>query len=480
MATPEEILTRLKTLRTNDAPTRGGRVLSYVYDSGLSELDSLASRAMELVQPVNGLDPTTFTSVATMEREVIEFARKILHGDQNTVGTVTSGGTEGCMLAVKRARTNFLGTGTPKILAPATVHAAFHKAAEYFGLELDLVPVEKNGELDPARLIERMDQNVALVVISAPAYPYATLDQISEIAAAASSKGIECHVDACIGGWVLPFWANLPHWDLRVPGVTSISADLHKYGYAPKGISVLLTQDRDTQRSQYFATTNWPGYPVVNSTLLGSKSAAPLAAAWAIINYLGESGFKALADSMLRSTDRLLAHISSIGGLKVLGSPTGPLFAVQQDETCAAQDRIDPHLWADQLASLGWHAQLQPAFQQSDGSLMPRTTHLTITPVTESSLDELCAAMTDAAESVRGVAGVNPMDILDSLALNETPELDSRTAQELLVGLGLGDNSAGLPAAMAPVIALVEALPSELSQRLLIELMARLIEPRDV
>lgn len=480
MASPEEILTRLKTLRSNDAPTHGGRVLSYVYDSGLAELDSLAASAMELVQPINGLDPTTFTSVATMEREVIEFARKILHGVQNTVGTITSGGTESCMLAVKRARTNFRGTGTPKILAPATVHAAFHKAAQYFGLELDLVPVEENGEVHAARLIERIDHNTALVVISAPAYPYATLDPVPEIAAAASAKGVECHVDACIGGWVLPFWPHLPHWDLRVPGVTSISADLHKYGYAPKGISVLLTQDRDIQRSQYFATTNWPGYPVVNSTLLGSKSVAPLAAAWAIIDYLGEDGFSALADSMFRSTGRLLEEISSIAGLKVLGTPTGPLFAVMQDDSCAPEHRVDPHLWADQLATLGWHAQLQPAFRQSDATRMPRTTHLTITPVTESSLEELCTAMTDAAERVRGVVSINPAEALSALGLQELPTLDSRTAQDLLMRLGLGDNSAGLSQAMAPVMALIEALPSATSQRLLIELMARLIEPQDL
>lgn len=480
MASPEEILTRLKTLRSNDAPTHGGRVLSYVYDSGLAELDSLAASAMELVQPINGLDPTTFTSVATMEREVIEFARKILHGDQNTVGTITSGGTESCMLAVKRARTNFRGTGTPKILAPATVHAAFHKAAQYFGLELDLVPVGENGEVHAARLIERIDHNTALVVISAPAYPYATLDPVPEIAAAASAKGVECHVDACIGGWVLPFWPHLPHWDLRVPGVTSISADLHKYGYAPKGISVLLTQDRDIQRSQYFATTNWPGYPVVNSTLLGSKSVAPLAAAWAIIDYLGEVGFSALADSMFRSTGRLLEEISSIAGLKVLGTPTGPLFAVMQDDSCAPEHRVDPHLWADQLTTLGWHAQLQPAFRQSDGTIMPRTTHLTITPVTESSLAELCTAMTDAAERVRGVVGINPAEALSALGLQELPTLDSRTAQDLLMRLGLGDNSAGLSQAMAPVMALIEALPSATSERLLIELMARLIEPQDL
>ncbi|WP_258142343.1 aminotransferase class V-fold PLP-dependent enzyme [Arthrobacter sp. MYb227] len=477
MASPEEILNRLETLRSNDAPTHGGRVLSYVYDSGLPELDALAASAMELVQPVNGLDPTTFTSVAAMEREVIEFARNLLHGDQNTVGTITSGGTESCLLAVKRARTNYQGAGAPKILAPSTVHAAFHKAAEYFELELDLVPVQANGQLQAARLIERMDENTALVVISAPAYPYATLDPITEIAAVASVRGIECHVDACIGGWILPFWPNLPEWDLRVRGVTSIAADLHKYGYAPKGISVLLTQGRDTQRSQYFATTNWPGYPVVNSTLLGSKSAAPLAAAWAIINYLGETGFQALAESTHNSTQTLLTHISSIKGLRVLGSPTGPLFAVAQDDSLTPETRIDPHLWADRLGTLGWRAQLQPAYRQPDGTTLPRTTHLTITPVTAASVTELCSAMTVAAQDVRGVPGINPQEVLASLDLEVLPELNSQSAQELLTGLGLADNSAGLPAAMAQVMALIEALPASFSQRLLVELMARLIEP---
>lgn len=476
--TPQEILTRLQSLRNNDAPTHGGRVLSYVYDTGMPEVDALAAQAMELVQPVNGLDPTTFTSVATMEREVIDFARNLLGGDLEVVGTVTSGGTESCMLAVKRARTNYQGTQKPKIIAPATVHAAFHKAADYFGLDLELIPVMAEGLLDSTRLIESMDARTALVVLSAPAYPYASLDPIEKVAAAAATRGIECHVDACLGGWILPFWTKLPAWDLRVPGVTSIAADLHKYGYAPKGISVLLTRGRDIQRSQYFATTNWPGYPVVNSTLLGSKSAAPLAAAWAIINYLGSQGFAALAESCQRSTQALIRHISSIEGLRVVGTPTGPLFAVTQDVNVEPEKRIDPHHWADQLGEHGWRAQLQPAFTQPDGTVLPRTAHLTITPVTESGLDDLCFSMSAAAEHVRGLPGVDPQAVLASLGVSQLPELDSETAQRLLSALGLGDTSAGLPKRMAPVMALIEALPANFSQRLLIELMARLIEPR--
>ena len=294
------ILGRLDALRAADAPTHGGRVLSYVYDSGMPELDELAAEAMRLVQPVNGLDPTTFTSVAVMEREVVGFARELLHGGDDVVGSVTSGGTESCLLAVKTARDVWRaagGTGTPRLLAPVTVHAAFQKAAALFDLDLDLVPVDPaTGRVDASALIDRIGPDVALVVVSAPSYPYATLDPVEEVAAACDEAGVACHVDACIGGWILPFWraadgSALPAWDFRVAGVTSVSADLHKYGYAPKGASVLLQRDRDRQRRQYFATTGWPGYPVVNSTLLGSKSAAALAASWAIVQALGARGF---------------------------------------------------------------------------------------------------------------------------------------------------------------------------------------------
>ncbi|AIY01930.1 pyridoxal-dependent decarboxylase [Arthrobacter sp. PAMC 25486] len=481
-ATPEEILQELATLRAADAPTHGGKVLSYVYDSGLSAVDELAAAAMLAVQPLNGLDPTTFTSIAVMEREVIGFMRTLLGGGGDVVGTVTSGGTESCMLAVKTARENFRGTGTPRLLAPASVHAAFHKAAHYFGLTLELVPVDADGLADSAAMTAAMGPDTALVVASTPSYPHAVLDPVAEIAAAAQSRGIDCHVDACIGGLVLPFWPGLPDWDLRVSGVTSVSADLHKYGYAPKGASVLLTRGRDRQRSQYFATTSWPGYPVVNPTLLGSKSAAPLAGAWAIIKLLGTAGFADLAASCHRSTASLLGAVAKIEGLRVVGNPTGPLFAVAVDALVPADRQIDPHHWADRLKVHGFTAQLQPSFTQSDGSILPRTTHLTITPVTESRLAELVEAMVQAGKEVRGVPGIEPQQILAALdgptaALLGTSGFtkNSETARQILRALGLAGD--GLPAAMAPVLALVEALPRDVTEWLLTELLAGLVEP---
>ncbi|MCU1533975.1 MAG: aspartate aminotransferase family protein [Glaciihabitans sp.] len=479
---PEEILARLQQLRNADAPTHGGHVLSYVYDSGLAEIDELAASAIRMVQPVNGLDPTTFSSVAVMEHEVLGFVRSLLHGDTEVVGSVTTGGTESCLLAVKTARDNWRargGTGRPRLLAPITVHAAFHKAAHYLDLELDLVPVNPTtGTLDAAALAARMAPEVALVVVSAPSYPFAALDPVAEVAAEALARGIDCHVDACIGGLVLPFWGTLPDWDFRVAGVTSMSADLHKFGYAPKGASVLLQRGRDRQRTQYFATTQWPGYPVVNPTMLGSKSAGALAASWAIVEALGEPGFAKLARSCALSTLALIEVIGDIEGLRIVGTPVGPLLAVASDESVPAERRVDPHHWADQVRGAGWLLQLQPGLAQSDGTHLPHTTHLTITPVTESVLADLSAALVGAADAVRGIPAVSPAEVLASLPdLGGGGALDSTSAFELLTALGLGGDGV-LPDRMAPLLAIMEALPAPLTERLLTELLARLVEPR--
>lgn len=494
---PAAILARLAALRAHDAPTHGGHVLSYVYDSGLAELDELAGRAVAAMQPVNGLDPTTFGSVAVLEREVLGFVRELLHGDESVVGTVTTGGTESCLLAVKTARDVWAAGdwalahsgAVPRLVAPSTVHAAFHKAAHYLGLALELVPVDGEGRVAVDALASRLADDVALVVVSAPSYPFATLDPVAQVAALCEERGIALHVDACVGGLVLPFWPDdaeggaAESWDFRLPGVTSMSADLHKFGYAPKGVSVVLHRGRDRERAQYFATTRWPGYPVVNPTVLGSKSAGPLAAAWAILQALGTSGFRELAASMSRSTAALRTEIARIEGLRVVGTPIGPLLAVAADETVAADRRVDPHHWADAARGLGWVLQLQPALTQQGGVALPATTHLTITPVTERTLPELLPALRAAADAVRGEPHADAAPLLAALPLADVGArgLDSDTAWSLLRGFGIGTgDSAGegpLPTSMAPLLALIEALPAPIAERLLIELLARLVEP---
>ncbi|MGW0038059.1 pyridoxal phosphate-dependent decarboxylase family protein [Gordonia sp. NPDC003376] len=496
----DTILTRLDELRADDAPTHGGRVLSYVYDPGLGELDELARRAAAAVQGLNGLDPTTFPSIARMEQGLIDFAADLVHGDrlpsgERAVGLVTSGGTESCLLAVKSARDRWRAArsaapgsaaGTPVVVAPVTAHAAFHKAASYFDVELDLVPVDGHGVVTPDAVIGRLSERTALVVLSAPNYPFAGLDPIAAVAPVAAAHGIPVHVDACIGGWVLPFWdggadTSAP-WDFRIDGVTSLSMDAHKYGYAPKGASVLLFADRDAKRAAGFATTAWPGYPVVNPTMLGSRSAASLAAAWAVIEYLGMDGFAELTARTRDATIRLRDRIAGIRGLEVVGEPTGPLLAVRADPAVPAADRVDPHLWADRVRENGFVLQPQPGLRQDGGPELGHTTHLTVTPVTHGVVEDLCAALVTAADAVRGTPPIDLSELPAAIpALGEPGRLGSDAAHEILASLGLGgddDASAALPEQLAPVMALLDVVPGDRAESLLSELLARLNESR--
>lgn len=459
----DDVLADLADLRRTDPPTHGGRVLSYVYDSGRADLDAVAARAVEQFLPVNGLDPTTFTSVAALESRLVARARDVLHGGPDTAGSVTTGGTESCLLAVKSARDTWRAAdpsrahARPTLVLPTTAHPAFHKAAAYLDLDVLPVPVDPDrGTPDAAAVLAAVDDRTALVVVSAPSYPFGVVDPVAEVAAGAAARGVACHVDACIGGWVLPWWGDdVPPWDLAVDGVTSISADLHKYGFAPKGASVVLYRDPARHRAQYFATTAWPGYPVVNPTVLGSRSAGGLAAAWAVLETLGDDGIAALVAQTRDAAVRLHRAATATSGLRVVGDPTGPLLALATDVAAPAAERVDPFHLVDALRRRGWLAQAQPALVQPDGSALPRTAHVTITPVTLRVADELAAALHDAADDVRGRGPATP---------------DPALAQTVL--------AAGLPEDLAAVMATLEALPPDVVRPLLVEVLARAVAPR--
>lgn len=502
--TPAEIIERLRELRELDAPTHGGRVLAYVYDSGRPELDRLAEQAAELARPLNGLDPTAFPSIAAMERELVAFARRITHGaswgPERAVGSITSGGTESCLLAVKTARDLWraahpelaaalahAGRG-PRLVAPITAHAAFQKAARAFDLEWCPVPVGPDGAVRAESLVRELDDDVALIVVSAPAYPSGAIDPIREVARAAQGFGVSCHVDACFGGLALPWWPGVPAWDFRVPGVTSISADLHKFGYAPKGVSVLLHRGRKRHRAQFFATTRWPGYPVVNPTLLGSRSASPLAAAWAITRRLGDAGYAELTAQTVRATAGISELVDRIPGLAVMGRPIGPALALVADAAAPADQRVDPHHLADAVRGLGWRIQHQPGITQSDGVRVPHSAHLTVTPVIERALPELGSALVRAADTVRGRPPADPGLALGALRLLGYGPGSGRVPGPAMAGLILRAAGAmpakstrpdarGLPGRMAPLLALVERLPAPVAESLLTELLARVSEP---
>ncbi|TXS16747.1 aspartate aminotransferase family protein [Streptomyces sp. ms191] len=468
-----DVLDELRALRQADAPTRGGRTFAYVYDAGLDGLDELAAAAYTAYATVNGLDPTVFPSVARLENDLVGAVAGLL-GAPGAQGTFTSGGTESIMLAVKAARDQaraVRGITAPQLVLPSTAHAAFHKAAHYLGLEVVVVPVDPVGfRADADAMAAALTDRTALVVASAPSYAHGVIDPVAEIAGAAARRGVLCHVDACIGGWLLPHLRRagreVPPFDLSVPGVTSLSVDLHKYGYADKGASVVLYRDAELRRHQYFAHAAWPGYPVVNPTVQGTKSGGLLAQAWAVLQHVGEDGYTALAGRVAEASDRLLAGLREIDGVRVLGEPAAGLvaFTVLDGPAGGAPDlSLLLHL-ADEMRARGWYLQPQLSF---DG--LPPNLHLTLTPATVGQVASLVEDLGDALVSARALPPVTVDPGLAELAAGLDPEtLGPDEVAAVLAFAGLAGD-AGLPDRMAPVLVLLDALPGPLKERLLTE-----------
>ena len=465
MNPPEDVLAALRELRAGDLPTHGGRTLAYVYDSGLSEVDALGAAAHALASSANGLDPTAFPSLLRMENDLVAEAGALLGGG---VGSVTSGGTESCLLAVLAARDSRPDIAAPSIVLPSTAHAAFHKAAHLFGLRRIDVPVSPDSfRADAAAMAAAIDQSTVLVVASAPSYAHGVMDPIPEIAAAAAARGVRMHVDACIGGWVLPYFARLgadvPPFGFRVPGVTSISVDLHKYAYCPKGTSVLLHASAELRRSHYFASASWPGYTMLNTTIQSTRSGGPLAAAWAVVRHLGSEGYLELASRAREATARIRSGIGEIEGLRVLGDPVSTLIAFTGSEG------FDLFTVADEMKARGWYVQPQFAFESS-----PVNLHLTITAANHGTEKEF---LTDLGASVTAARSSGPVVVEPAVAAF-VAALDPATLTPeqfagLLAAAGLG-SGAGLPDRMAPINALLATAPPPLRERLLLEFLGAL------
>ena len=466
----DRVLDSLRSLRAGDLPTHGGRTLAYVYDSGLSGLDSLAAEAHALASSANGLDPTAFPSLLRMENDIVAAAAGLLGGGPATVGSVTSGGTESCMLAVHAARVARPDVERPRIVVPSTAHAAFHKAAHYFEVELATVPVTPSFTADPSAMAAAIDDRTVLVVVSAPSYAHGVIDPVTEVAAAAAARGVRCHVDACIGGWVLPYFrslgVSLPDFDLSVPGVTSLSVDLHKYAYCPKGTSVLLHANAELRRPQFFASASWPGYTMLNSTLQSTRSGGPLAGAWAVLNHLGDEGYRELASRVLSAVRAVRSGIESLEGLAVQGDPRSTLLSV-----AATSDDFDVFTVADEMTERGWYLQPQFGFELSRPNL-----HLTVTAANHGAesllIEDLASAV--AAARRRGPVTVPP-EMASIIASLNPAELTPENFAALLATAGLTEVAA--PTRMAEINTMLAAAPPPLRERLLAEFLSALYTP---
>lgn len=470
-----DVLARLRQLQAGDLPVHGGRTLAYVYDSGLAEVDEIGRRAVAAYAGANGLDPTAFPSLLRMENELVGFAAGLLDAPDGVVGSVTSGGTESVLLAVLTARDANPEITRPKLVVPSTAHAAFHKAAHYFGVELVSVPVGADFRADAAAMADAIDDSTVLVVASAPSYAHGVVDPVTEIAAAAAAHGVRCHVDACIGGWVLPYAARLgrpaPPWTFAVEGVTSISVDTHKYAYAPKGTSLLLHRSAPLRRPQFFASARWPGYTMLNSTMQSTRSGGPLAGAWAVVQSIGDPGYLELAEQVFAATDRIAAGVSTVAGLRLLAVPDSTLLVLGTDSTC------DPFTVCDEMAARGWFVQPQLSF---DGG--PASIHLSVSAATlphvGDFLDALAAA-TAAAQSA-GPVTVDPevvafIETLDPATLSDA-DFDGLLAASGLLGSSPADELV-LPDRLAEVNALLDVAAPSMREALLIAFLDRLSRP---
>jgi len=458
----EEVFTALQSFKVYDMDWKSGKVWAYVYNPG-EETRQVMTEAYNMFLTENCLDPSVFPSMLKLETDIVRMVANLLRGDEGVVGHVTSGGTESIMLAVKtardKARAERPDITTPEMVLPKTAHAAFHKAAHFLGLKPVVTPFEPSTfRANVQAMSDAITQNTILLVASAPSYSQGVIDPIGEIGALAQEKGLLFHVDACVGGIHLSFMRKmgypLPDFDFSVPGVTSISADMHKYGYATKGSSTILYRDKSLRRYQIFACTDTTAYTLINPTVLSSKSGGPLAGTWAILNFLGEAGYEHIVREVQEATRRLVEGINQIEALRVLGKPDMCMFSF-------ASDVLNVYQLADEMKKRGWYLQ-----GQFSTPLSPRNLHISVNYGTLTKEDALLQDLRECVEIVKKSKPIDTAMIRGEVACllqNPTPQAFANLAA--LAGI----QGSELPEEMAMINEVLDALPDELANVLLID-----------
>jgi sphinganine-1-phosphate aldolase len=386
---PADVLADLRAHQADDVDWRHGRVFSLVYHAGDAH-EQLIEDAHALYASANLLNPMAFKGLRAIEKSIVESAGALLN-HPGAVGAVTSGGTESILCAVAayrdRARRKKPWIRRPQLVVPRTIHPAFDKAAHYFGVELVKVDVDREMRADVRAMAKAIGWRTIGLVASAPQYPHGVIDPIEELGALAEKRRIPFHVDACVGGFVLPWLErggrSLPRWDFRVRGVTSMSADLHKYAYAGKGASLLLWRSLDDFRDQIFVATDFPGGIYASPTLLGTRPGGPIAAAYAALQAMGENGYIELAMRAVDAADRLRAGIAKIDGLSLLGRPDATIVAYTGDALFAVADRLEARGWT------------------VDRQHRPTSIHLTVTANHAAVVDDYLADLAASVAEVR-------------------------------------------------------------------------------
>ena len=447
----EEVVSLLDEAARDDLDPHTGKLFAYVYETGDENIRRVANEALLRFSEKNILDFTVFRSAMRFEREVVGFARELMHG-REAVGSYTFGGTESIMLAVKAARDQYRKRNgkdvTPEMVAPVTIHPAFCKAADYLGLKIIRVGIDERTKVDVDALNEVISDRTALIAVSAPNWPFGTIDPVEDVAEIAKDGGVLLHVEACLGGFILPFFEMLgekvPIFDFRVDGVTSISLDVHKYGYAPKGSSVVLFRDLELKKFSMYVDVSSPGYVFVNQAVLSSRPVGPLAAAFAVIKYLGVKGYRELAEKVLSARNRIY------DGMKEMGfNSVGPV----ESSVLSLYSDIDLLGFVNNMKELGWQLHLQKGLKKFG---VPDNIHMTLSPIHDGVADEFLA---DAKR-----------------AIHMKPEVDGQYLKSLIESGNFAQiiddlNSGKLSSSVIPM--LLESLPEEVAVEMIKEIVVQ-------
>ena len=429
-----EILNYLHEFKKNDIPYREGKVFAYVYMPD-PEIEQICKKAYGMYLSENGLDPTAFPSLLKMERDVISITANLLNGDNEVVGNFTSGGTESIILAVKTARDLFRKSHPgvrPCMILAETAHAAFHKAAHYLDVDVCMLDVDHESFKMVPELVENaIDQHTMLIVASAPSYAHGVIDPIESIGALAAKNDILFHVDACVGGMYLPFLRCIGEevvpFDFSVRGVTSISCDLHKYGYAAKGASIILYKNKHLRSHQIFSCAAWSGYAVVNPTVTSSKTGGPIAGAWSTLHAIGVSGYERMVKMTTDATLKMVNFVDQHPHLSLLGKPDMNLIAFQSLDPSVSVFAI-----SDKMSSRGWHIQVQFASVCS-----PAAIHLSINYANVSSMEALINDFEWAMQECQLQSNSSEGLTLDAiLPMIEYLDVDSFDSMAEMLGIG--------------------------------------------
>ncbi len=403
-------------IETFDINPHSGKLFAYIYETGDEKLREIALEALKRFYNKNILDFTVFRSAIFFEKHVIGFCKKLLNAGEDAVGTFTYGGTESIMLAVLAARNYFRkrkGNATPEIVVPYTIHPSFLKAAHYLGLKVRMTGLDENLKADVDEINSVVSENTALIAVSAPNWPFGTIDPVREIAEIAVDKDVLLHVDACLGGFILPFFErlgeNVERFDFRVDGVTSISIDAHKYGYTPKGASAVIFRDAELKKHSMFVDVSNPGYVFVNPAVLSSRSVGPLASVFAVISYLGEKGYLDLAKKVLSARNRIYRGMKELGFESVAG--------IESQVLSLYNEGIDIIGFMEGMRRRGWHFHLQKGVKEYS---IPPNIHLTISPVHEAVAEDF---LRDAGEAINERGSIDVGELLRRLAEGRLEEL---------------------------------------------------------